>query len=152
MANKKTDLFVQANGFLTLANSYRIPDKLKLKVLEAPEGKRKALLVEICETPVLRSSFEEMVMASEDLDENAKLVACSLLEKVLEDDEVNQKVIGRLRIGGMKDGKPVAGRKHNLTSNFTCSFKNIQTVVVEGQEELSEGDISEEMLAALLSK
>lgn len=150
--SKKTEMFVQANGFLTLANSYRIPVHLKQKVLEAPEGMRKALLVEIAETPVLRASFEEQVMACEELDENAKLVACALLEKVLEDDDVNQKVFGRLRIGGMKDGKPVQGRKQNLTSNFTCSFKNIKTVMVEGKEELSEGDISEEMLAALLNK
>jgi hypothetical protein len=131
---KRTKLFAQLTGFCTIANSHRLPDATKKKILAAPDGMTKAIQVQVMEV----KAFEEALLAALDGVEMTSEVSRALNQAVA---EATQKITGKLR----------PSKKGNLTSNIAVSFEHLQPVLVEGsKEELAEGDLDEEMLARLM--
>jgi len=132
--SKKNTLFAQLTGFCTIANSHRLPQATKEKILKCPEGYRKAIQVQVMEVAEFQAKLAEALEGQEVSDEVKAAVELAVAE-------ATQKITGKLR---------VSKSKGNLTSNVAISFKHINPVLVEGAQELEEGDLDEEMLARLM--
>jgi hypothetical protein len=133
--SKKNTLFAQLTGFLTIANSHRLPDKTKQAILKAPEGTIKAIQVSVLEVGEFQAQLAAALEGVEISDEVKTALDLAVVE-------ATQKLTGKLR---------VSKSKGNLTSNVAVAFKHITPVLVEGSKEMEEGEMDEEMVAALLS-
>ena len=131
---KKNTLFAQLTGFLTVANSHRLPASTKEKILQAPDGSIKAIRVDLMEVEKFRLTLADAMEGVEVSFEVRDALNLAI-------DEATQSLTGKLR---------VSKSKGNLTSNVAVAFEHMRPVLVEGTKELNEGDLDEEMVAALL--